>query len=287
MKIVDLMLKIDRRIIYLILAIVVILPLIFPSAQHVRVMPPVEKLFIAVDTIKNDKALMIDFDYDPQTQPELEPMALAILRHAFKRKIKLLGLSLYVQPLGLAKSALDQVVGEFNEQAKSYEDSIIYGRDYVFLGWQPPPLIPILGMGESITNVYKKDYYGNQTDTLPLMKKIKNYNNVELLISISSGDPPLWWVSYAQNRFGLKVGVGCTAVSASDYYPYLQTGQFSGLMVGMKGAAEYEELVEQRLNIQKRRKASESLPSLTYAHLVMMIFIVIGNIGYFATRRSR
>lgn len=287
MKIVDLMLKIDRRIIYLILAIVVILPLIFPSAQHVRVMPPVEKLFMAVDTIKNDKALMIDFDYDPQTQPELEPMALAILRHAFKRKIKLLGLSLYVQPLGLAKSALDQVIGEFNEQAKSYEDSIIYGRDYVFLGWQPPPLIPILGMGESITNVYKKDYYGNQTDILPLMKKIKNYNNVELLISISSGDPPLWWVSYAQNRFGLKVGVGCTAVSASDYYPYLQTGQFSGLMVGMKGAAEYEELVEQKLNIQKRRKASESLPSLTYAHLVMMIFIVIGNIGYFATRRSR
>ncbi len=155
------------------------------------------------------------------------------------------------------------------------------------MGWQPPPLIPILGMGESISNVYKKDYYGNQTDTLPLMKQIKNYNNVELLICISSGDPPLWWVSYAQNRFGLRVGVGCTAVSASDYYPYLQTGQFTGLMVGMKGAAEYEELIESHLNIQKRRKASEALPSLTYAHLVMMIFIVIGNIGYFIKRRQK
>ncbi len=112
MKIVDIMLKIDRRIIYLVLAIVVILPLLFPHAQKVRVMPPVEKLFWAVDTIRHDKALMIDFDYDPQTQPELEPMALAILRHAFKNKIKVLGLSLYVQPLGLAKSALDQVINE-------------------------------------------------------------------------------------------------------------------------------------------------------------------------------
>ncbi|MEO0094412.1 MAG: hypothetical protein ABIL66_00775 [candidate division WOR-3 bacterium] len=287
MKIFDLMLKIDRRIIYLVLAVVVILPLVIPSAQHVRVMPPVEKLFTAVDTIHSDKVLMIDFDYDPQTQPELEPMALAILRHAFNKRIKVLGLSLYVQPLGLAKSAFDQVIGEYNSNAKTYEDSIIYGRDYVFLGWQPPPLVPILGMGESITNVYKKDYYGNQTDTLPLMKKIKNYNQVELLISISSGDPPLWWVGYAQNRFGLKVGVGCTAVSASDYYPYLQTGQFSGLMVGMKGAAEYEELVESRLNIYKRRKASEALPSLTYAHLVMMAFIIIGNIGYFIKRRQK
>uniref|UniRef100_A0A7C4TEU9 Uncharacterized protein n=1 Tax=candidate division WOR-3 bacterium TaxID=2052148 RepID=A0A7C4TEU9_UNCW3 len=287
MKIVDLMLKIDRRIIYLILAIVVILPLIIPSAQHVRVMAPVQKLYTAVDTIHPDKALMIDFDYDPQTQPELEPMALAILRHAFKKKIKILGLSLYVQPLGLAKAALDQVTGEINALAKTNSDSVIYGRDYVFLGWQPPPIVPILGMGESITNVYKKDFYGNQTDTLPLMKQIKNYNNVELLISISSGDPPLWWVSYAQNRFGLRVGVGCTAVSASDYYPYLQTGQFSGLMVGMKGAAEYEELVEKDLNIHKRRKASEALPSLTYAHLVMIVFIIIGNIGYFIKRRQK
>lgn len=287
MKIVDLMLKIDRRIIYLVLAVVVILPLVIPSAQHVRVMAPVQKLFTAVDTIHTDKVLMIDFDYDPQTQPELEPMALAILRHTFKKRIKVLGLSLYVQPLGLAKAALDQVVEEYNAKAETNADSIIYGRDYVFLGWQPPPLVPILGMGESITNVYKKDYYGNRTDTLPLMKTIKNYNQVELLISISSGDPPLWWVSYAQNRFGLKVGVGCTAVSASDYYPYLQTGQFSGLMVGMKGAAEYEELVESNLNIQKRRKASEALPSLTYAHLVMMAFIIIGNIGYFLRRREK
>jgi ABC-type cobalt transport system substrate-binding protein len=107
MKFVDLMSRIDRRIIYLILALVVILPLIIPSAQHVRVMMPVQKLFSAVDTIHNDKVLMIDFDYDPQTQPELEPMALAILRHAFEKRIKVLGLSLYVQPLGLAKSALD------------------------------------------------------------------------------------------------------------------------------------------------------------------------------------
>jgi hypothetical protein len=83
------------------------------------------------------------------------------------------------------------------------------------------------------------------------------------------------------------VGAGITAVSASEFYPYLQTGQFSGLMIGMKGAAEYEELVERNLNITARRKASESLSSLTYGHLVMILFIVIGNIGYFIKRRKK
>jgi hypothetical protein len=287
MKINDLMSGIDRRIIYLILFVVVTLPLIFPSAKSVRVMPPVEKLYNAIDNVAEDKALIIDFDYDPQTLPELEPMGFAILRHAFTKRIKVLALSLYVQPLGLAQNALTSVTEEFNRVAKTNADSIIYGRDYVFLGWQPPPLIPILGMGESIVNVYKNDYYGNRTDTLTIMKEIKNYSDIGLLVSLSSGDPPKWWIEYAQNRFGIKVGAGITAVSASEFYPYLQTGQFSGLMVGMKGAAEYEEQIERELRIKARRKASESLPSLTYAHLVIMIFIVIGNAGYFISRRTK
>lgn len=286
MKTADLLLRIDRRIIYLILLLVVALPLIFPTKTKVRVMPPVQKLFQAVDSITPEKALIIDFDYDPQTQPELEPMGFAILRHAFKRRIKVLALSLYVQPLGLAKSALDQVTAEFNRSAASRDDSLIYGRDYVFLGWQPPPLVPMLGMGESIVKVYPTDYYGNRTDTLPLMAHVRNYNDVELLVSISGSSIPISWVAYAQNRFGIPIGAGCTAVSAGDFYPYLQTGQFSGLIVGMKGAAEYEELVESNLSIHEERKASQALASLTYAHLVIMLFIVIGNLGYFVRRRK-
>ncbi|OGC42213.1 hypothetical protein A2Y85_00245 [candidate division WOR-3 bacterium RBG_13_43_14] len=287
MKIFDRLMAIDRRIIYIILAIVTVIPLIFPIQQKVRVMSPTEKFFTSVDTIHQDKALIIDFAYDPQSIPEMEPMAFAVLRHAFTKRIKVLALALYVQPLGLAQSALDQIVNEFNSQAQSNADSIIYGRDYVFLGWQPPPIIPIIGMGESITNVYQHDYYGNQTDTLPLMKKIKNYSNVELLVSISHGSIPLTWVYYAQNRFGVQVSAGVVSVSASDFYPYLQSGQFSGLLVGMKGAAEYEELLETRLKIQKRRKASESLSSITFAHIAIIIFIIIGNIGFFIKRRRK
>jgi len=287
MKIIEILTNIDRRIIYLILLIVVVLPLIFPSVEKVRVMPPVEKLYYAIDTIPSEKAVIVDFDYEPQTAPELDPMGFAILRHVFKRRIKLLVLSLYVQPLGLAQNALTQVIEEFNSVATTNADSIIYGRDYVFLGWVPPPIIPILGMGESITGVYTVDYYGNQTDTLPLMEEITNYNDVGLLVSLSGSDIPKYWVAYAQSRFGLPVGAAIHAVSASEFYPYLQTGQFSGMLVGMKGGAEYEEMVERTLKIKSRRKASEALLSLTYAHLVMILFIVIGNIGYFAKRRKK
>jgi hypothetical protein len=58
------------------------------------------------------------------------------------------------------------------------------------------------------------------------------------------------------------------------------------MLVGMTGAAEYEEMVEQALKIKARRKASESLLSLTFAHLLIIAFIIIGNIGFFAKRRK-
>ncbi len=287
MNLIDRLNAIDRRIIYLILAIVVIIPMLLPIPQKVRVMEPVEKCFNAIDTIAQDKALIIDFDYDPQTLPELEPMGLAILRHAFTKRIKVLVLCLYVQQLGLAKKALDEIVPEFNAVATSNADSIIYGRDYVFLGWQPPPLVPLLGMAESITNVYQVDYYGNRTDSMPILQKIKNYNNVELVVSLAASSIPLTWVYYPQNRYGVQMAAGVTAVSAGDFYPFLQSGQFSGLIVGMKGAAEYEELLSQRLKINKKRKASESLSSITYAHLAIMAFIVIGNIAFIIKRRKK
>jgi len=286
-KIYERLMTIDRRIIYAILLVVVTLPLVFPSVLKVTPMTPVEKLFTAVDNTPDDKALILDCSYAPQIKAEVEPMAIAVLRHAFKTRKKILVLSLYVEMIGLATRAINQVVEEFNSVAETYEDSLIYGRDYVFLGWQPPPIVPMLGMGESISNIYVVDYYGNQTDTLQIMQKVKNYNDISILVALSGSTIPISWVAYAQNRYGLRVGVGCTAVSGADFYTYYQTGQFTGLMVGMKGAAEYEELVEANHGVKGRRVASEAMLSLTYAHLIIMLFIVIGNIGFFLHRRRK
>ena len=287
MKLYERLMTIDRRIIYAILFVVVTMPLVFPSVLKITAMTPVEKLFMAVDNTPDDKAVILDCSYAPQIKAEVEPMSIAILRHAFKARKKILVLSLYVQSIGLATKALNQVVEEFNSVAQTYEDSLIYGRDYVFLGWQPPPIVPMLGMGENISNVYVIDYYGNQTDTLPMMERIINYDDISILVALSGSTIPISWVAYAQNRYGVAVGVGCTAVSGADFYPYYQTGQFTGLMVGMKGAAEYEELVETNHGVKGRRVASEAMLSLTYAHLVIMLFIVIGNIGFFLHRRKK
>jgi len=281
------LLKIDRRIIFATITVVIILPIIFPFGFRPPGTPPTQKFYDAVDAIPERKALTLSVDYDPQTEPELHPMAISPLRHAFAERRPVLVLALYVQNLGLAEDALNTVVTEFNHHATTYEDSIIYGRDYVFLGWQPPPIIPIIGMGTSIRKVFPKDYYGNLTDTLQMMEDINTYSDMGLLVSISGGMCPLWYVAYAQPRFGIKVACGITAVFVADFFPYLQTGQFSGMLCGMKGAAEYEELVSKKWDVGGRRKAAEGMSSQSIAHIAIMVFVILGNIGYFAVRRRK
>jgi hypothetical protein len=219
-------------------------------------------------------------------------MAIALLRHAFAtgRRVGLLTLQVY--GLGLGEDALRQVAAEFNEKATTHEDSVISGEDYVFWGWSTPIVTVLLGMGEKITNVFPVDYYGVATESLPITPRIKNYNDIGIVVTIAGSAVPASWVAYAQTQFGVRIGCGTTAVSAADYYPYLNSGQFTGMLAGMRGAAEYEQLLADKLAgagspLTLRRKATEAMSSQTAAHIAIILFIIFGNIGYFAARRRK
>jgi hypothetical protein len=53
------------------------------------------------------------------------------------------------------------------------------------------------------------------------------------------------------------------------------------LIGGWKGAAEYEKLVEQEHN------ANKGMLAQVVAHLVIVVFIIIGNLGYFLSGKKK
>lgn len=281
------LLKVDRRVIFLAMALAILIPLLLPIRLPMGIQRVTRNLFNAVDAIDPARqCLMISTDYTPQTEPENHPMTKALLRHGFARRVPVLVNALYVEGAPLIDQAITEVMADFNARATSREDSILYGRDVVYLGWQPPPIVPILAMGESISGIYPDDYYGNRTDSLEVMQRVLNYDQVGLVVAITPLASPLWYVQFAQTKYGVKVGAGCTAVCAPDFYPYCATGQLSGMMAGMKGAAEYEELVEQKYATGGRLKATEGMASQSAAHVLIMVFVILGNVAYFALRRK-
>ena len=101
---------------------------------------------------------------------------------------------------------------------------------------------------------------------------------------------PQQWIIYAQGRYGVPLAIGTTAVLATDWYPYLQSGQIIGLIGGLKGAAEYENLVNWKFKMEGRSlfgmKAIRNMNAVTIAELLIILFILLGNIGYFLEKKG-
>ncbi len=288
MKWYDRITSIDRRIIYALLTALVILPFFVNVTIPQKIMPQTQRLFDFIESIPpDDKVVMISFDYSPQTMPECHPMAQALLKHCFSRGIPVIGLSFDPEAPGLAVDALTRVAHEIDSLADTKDDSLEYGVDYVYLGWKSGRIAAQLDMGESIAGVYPRDYFGNAIESLPLMSRVNNYKNVAIVVILASADYPIDWIRYPQTRYGVKVGAGLTAVMAPQYYPFVQTGQVSGLMSGMKGAAEYEHLVLRHGYARTLGTAETGMNSQSMIHILIIVFILLGNIGYFFSRRSK
>ena len=137
-----------------------------------------------------------------------------------------------------------------------------------------------MGMGEDISAVYPTDYGKKPLSEIPAMKGIKNYKDIDLLIDLAAGATPESWIAYAGSKYGQTIAVGCTAVSAVGYYPFLNSNQIIGLIGGMKGAAEYEKLIE------ARGTATAGMDSQSIAHILIIVLIIVANISYFAVRKK-
>ncbi len=274
--------NIDRRVIYGIIAIGVIIPLLRPIGLPENITPPVKHLYDYIDSLPKGSVIILSIDYDATVLPEVHPMVLAVLRHAMVRGIKPIGLGLNPAGTGLGLDAFSKVGKELGKK---------YGIDFVYLGFKPNVSATILGLGEDIRKVFPTDYFGTPIDSIPMLKNVRNYNDIALTISFSGSSLPENWIMYANARYGEKIACGVTAVMAADFYPYLQTGQLIGMIAGLKGAAEYETLVNRlfrRLGLKKPSViAIRGMDANSLAHVLIMIFIILGNLAYFSSKRGR
>jgi len=271
MKFVLWLANLDRRIIFVLIAAAVIIPLLAPIGLPVTVTPQSESIYDEVEALPPGSNVIVSFDYDPAAAPEVHPMALSFLRHCFEKKHKVIIMALWPQGAQMAVRAIAEVGPDFDLE---------YGRDYVNLGYKPGGDIVIKSMGSSIPDVFPRDMAGRPTAELPLMKKVKNLEDVALVMDLSAGDPGIpAWVRVGNALYHRKIAGGSTAVSAPQFFPYLQTGQLIGLLGGLKGAAEYETLVKYP------GAATSRMDSQSVAHLVIIAFIIFANAAYFISRR--
>lgn len=266
------MLSLDRRLIFLLIAVVTLLPLLYPLGLPIRVSPEVRAVYNYIENLPERSVLLLSLDFDPASKPELHPMALAILRHAFRKNLRVIGMTMWITGTSLAESVFAQVA---QEQSKER------GKDYVFLGWGPGGANVIISMGQNLQAAFPTDYYGVKTSELPALKNVRSLRDVQYTVSLSAGSPGLEsWYVFGKEKYGFELGGGCTAVSAPGLYPLIDTGQINGLLGGLRGAAEYETLVDIKGN------ATAGMDAQSATHFLIIVLIVVCNLFYFLTRQE-
>jgi len=263
----------DRRIIFLLIGAAVLVPFLtqwmLPAG---KITATTQNLYDAIEQLPAGTPVMISFDYGPSSMPEVEPMGTALAQHILSRDLRLVALSVVITGPPMADRAIVPIARELGKE---------YGTDWVNLGYKSGGAAVLTQMGENIKHTFPEDARQQPTADLPVMSGIRNYEDVGLIIDLASGGTPGMWIVYAGDRYHVNVAAGVTAVEAVQQYKFLQTGQLIGLLNGMKGAAEYELLVG-REGFGTLGMASQSV-----AHLLIILFVIIGNIGYFTIGRYR
>ena len=279
--------NLDRRWVFLLMGVAVALPLLlkatFPESKN----PGAEKVFETIENLPDGSRILLSYDYDPGSQGELMPMAMAFARHCAEKKHRMYFMCLW--PLGepMIQEAMNILETEFPD--------LEYGIDYMNFGYKPGAEAVIKNTVQDLLTLFGTDYNKTSLSSIPMMKGVRTIKNMKLIINCSAGDPGTkQWIQYAATPERIPIVAGVTGVQAPQLVPYLPW-PLLGQLAAIKGAAAYEDLLMRAyprfsepdyINAAQSTTAALSRMGPQFvAHLLMIGLIILGNLIYFIDRR--
>ena len=268
-------LNFSRRIIYLLVALAVLVPFLVPFSLPVTPSPWAGKLYDKIESLDKGSRVLLAFDYDPSAEAELTPMARSLMKHCFRRGLVPVVMTHWISGLNMS----DKICRESAEaSSKELGREVKAGVDYVFLGYKPGTSNLVLNMGENLKGAFPKDFSGASTATMPAIAGVETLRDVKLGVDLAAGATVGMWIVYGSDRYGFPLAVGTTAVQAPDLYPFLHSNQLIGFLGGLRGAADYEKLLDAPSDATKGMLAQSA------THLLLIILIVVANVRMFMGR---
>jgi hypothetical protein len=280
--------RFDRRWIFLVMALAVVLPLFFPIGLPALPDPMTKSAYNAVEALPDGARVFVSLDLDPASTPEIEPFYRAVILHLKRKHAKLVFATTWYQAPPLVERYMRETIetaiappgtaGYDGPPDRAYVKNV----DYVNLGFREGKGAIITQFGANLRAAFDgRANDGTPLDRIPLMDGIKQLKDFDLIVLVSAGFPGAKeYVQFAGSRYDLRMIAACTAVSTTDLAPYYQTGQLVGLVGGMAGSAGYEHLVG------KLGAGTSGADVLNIGNLVVILAIVFGNVVYLAGRSA-
>jgi len=268
--------QINPRLIFLLMALALVLPVLKPVGMPIVVDEwQTRPVYEWIESLQPGDIVMFDVSYGGGSDSELSPQLRAWFYHCLKKGVKPVGVAQWEPGANLAAPLLQQTA----ELAKQHGYAAEYGVDWVFVGWKN------MVWREMISDFWKAtgrtDFWGNDFSELPLMQRLTKWDTEQTkgLIIFAAGSPgiPTYTTYWPEH----KIFVGNVAVQVAGGANLLRSGQIKGQLAGLRGAAEYEKLVG------LPGLGTKLMDAQALAHLMIMLLVILGNISFVLKMRKR
>jgi len=263
--------ELDVRYVYVLVLLVITVPILRPiGIPPGKTSPETLGLYRYIDELPSKSVILMIADQSPAAAAECQPGMLAIMYHTVAKGLRVLFYASRTDAIPYIDDVMVKVLGKTSDHPD-------YGKLYVNLGYIPQAEVGLTGLASDVffTN---KDAYGNDLRSMEFFEDLPKKDASDWKLAIYFGASSLdWVVRQVTDPYGCPTGGGVAAVLVTRIYPYYPHSVI-GFLSGLKGSAEYE------LMIQKPAEAAAGMDAQSLGHLAIVIMIVLGNIGYLASR---
>jgi hypothetical protein len=266
LKVLRFLQTVDRRFLYALLFLAVGIPLLRPIRLPVIVTPSTRKVYDEVQSLPANGFVLVSVDWSAGTRGENGPQTEAILRHLMKHRLRFAIISFDPQGPLQGQKIATRIQGDYG-----YKE----GVNWTNLGYKVDIQDYLKAFVLDVPAAAPQDIHGTPTASLPVMAGIRSAHDIQLIIDITPSDTYTSFIKFMQGPFkdNMKMAVALTSVMAPEAANYVRSGQLVGSVVGLKGAIEYES------NSGVVGQATACNASLSFAHVLIIVFIVLGNVA--------
>jgi hypothetical protein len=274
---------VSRRTIYLFLFVACAIPFLVPIHLPLYVWRETRHAFDTTLKTPHGKVVAICSNWVAGSQGENWPQYESIVAQCMISHTPFVVFAVDADPMA------PQFAERINErQASRY--GRVYGTDWVNLGLTRGAPLTMGAIGRNVHKVFQTDYKHVSTENfakLSLMRNVRTVRDFGCFWCIDY-QPTLDWVVFLDPAHRVPILFASAGMVSSGYYPYISSGQLRGMMVGTRGAAEYEQLLGQTYGAKydgAGMRGQKLIVPLGFGHLVIIFFIIAGNVGTIARRR--
>jgi len=254
---------------------VIALALIQPVGLAIIPSSTTKAAYDAIEAIPAGSIVWLGMEFSSGGTTELMPAAKSIIRQGFRKDLRFVAAGMWEMAGDMAVDAFSMVEAEFPDKK--------YGVDWVNIGYRPGKEVLLQSYLTDVAEAAQnRDHYGTPLSELPLMSEFTSLKQAEICIIFCTGTPgENEYIKHVTGPNNIPLIESCISVSVPGVMPMLQSGQITALVAGMKGAAEYEVLVE------VPGPAMAGMDAQSFSHALVIVLMVLGNIGYYATRKRK